>query len=151
MCSHVRIYRSRLVLIKINIHRPPSIFLYQKITVYICGSAHFRSVISQRTTRASWTLTKKKKKNQFSYSSNPFFFLSHLSLTAFLRVHVSDGWYVCKTSSAAIGKVESPQTTKRFVTKGVCILQPEINEFRCGTSIQTPPQNVPMISRRLSS
>lgn len=57
----MRIYRSRLVLIKINIHRPPSIFLYQKITVYICGSAHFRSVTSQRTTCASWILTTKKK------------------------------------------------------------------------------------------
>lgn len=71
----MRIYRSRLVLIKINIHRPPSIFLYQKITVYICGSAHFRSVISQRTTRASWILTTTKKFD-LVIAQIYFFFLS---------------------------------------------------------------------------
>lgn len=44
------VFNRWILLIKRNIHCPLSIFLYQKITVYIGGSAHFRF---QRTTRAS--------------------------------------------------------------------------------------------------
>lgn len=53
------VFNQWILLIKINIHCPLSIFLYQKITVYIGGSAHFRSVCNfrfQRTTCASWIL-----------------------------------------------------------------------------------------------
>lgn len=91
------VFNRWILLIKINIHCPLSIFLYQKITVYIGGSAHFRSVCNFRFQRT--TFDRNSIQPQLNYIFSP-----HLC-SQLLQGHDSNGWYMCKASHViTIGK-----------------------------------------------